>query len=648
MLDPGSISGVGDPASSVHGPWMNADSLRLAMMGVCILFSLLNWWRHWLQPDWVALAATLAGGWPVYAEAWHNLRKKKMTMELSMTIALLAALGIGEFLTALVIAFFVLFAERIEGLTMARGRHALGELIESLPRTVLVLREGREVALPAEEVTAGETVLVRPGERVAADGTVLRGNSSVNEASITGESVSVEKSQGSRVYAGTVNEDGSLEVRAERMGRDTTFGKIIGIVEQAERSKAPVERVADRLAAGLVTFAMSAALLTLALTRDVTSAISVVLVVGACGVAAGTPLAILAGIGGAARRGIVIKGGVYLEQLSRIDTVVLDKTGTLTLGTPEVTEVIAVNGASNEEVLVLAASAELHSEHPLGQAIVSHAREARLTLKPLEEFSYVPGRGLVCIVANSIGGHEEQEGAKGGGAGSPELLEMVVGSRRLLEERGVELSALSGLLARPGSGESRVFVARGGRAIGAVILTDQIRPEAKRAIGELNERGYRTVLLSGDADSTAKAVGATLNIAEAVGGLLPHEKLERVNAYIKAGRRVVMVGDGVNDAPALAAATVGIAMGQGTDVALETADVSLMQSNLSRLVEMFDISHRCRGVIQFNFWGTILVDCIGIVLAALGMLVPVEAALIHVGSELAFILNSARLFRHWR
>jgi cation transport ATPase len=321
-----------------------AEYLRLALMALVIVASLTGWWRHWMSRDWLAFAATLIGGFPIYEEAWENLRKRRMTMELSMTIALVAALCIGQFLTALVIAFFVLFAEMIEGYTVGSGRRAIQTLIDALPRRVRVRRGGEERELGTNEVVAGETIIIRPGERIPADGVVIKGHSFVDQSSITGESLPVEKVEQSKVFAGTINKDGVLEVRIEKIGRDTTFGKIIEIVEQAEKSRAPVQRIADRLAAGLVYFAFGAAAFTLIVTRNFTSTIAVIIVAGACGVAAGTPLAILAGIGSAARRGIITKGGLYLEQLSRIDTIVLDKTGTLTLGIPEVT---AVRSPSN-------------------------------------------------------------------------------------------------------------------------------------------------------------------------------------------------------------------------------------------------------------------------------------------------------------
>jgi P-type Cu+ transporter len=343
------------------------EYIRLGLLALVVVSSLIGWWREFMNYDWLAFAATITGGFPIYAEAWENLRKRRTTMELSMTIALIAALCIGQFFTALVIAFFVLFAELLEGRTVGSGRKAIEKLIDALPRRVTVRRDGQEQEVSTAEVAGGEIIIIRPGERIPADGVVIKGHSFVDQGSITGESLPVEKIEGNGLFAGTINREGVLEMKVARVGRDTTFGKIIEIVEQAEQSRAPVQRIADRLAAGLVYFALGAAVLTFVVTGNITSTIAVIIVAGACGVAAGTPLAILAGIGNAARRGIIIKGGLYLEQLSTIDTVVLDKTGTLTVGVPKVAAVTPLNGVDENAVLQTAAIAEQHSEHPLGE-----------------------------------------------------------------------------------------------------------------------------------------------------------------------------------------------------------------------------------------------------------------------------------------
>src|ERR1700751_1872267 len=326
------------------------EYIRLGVMALIVIASLIGWWRTFMDRDWLAFAGTIIGGFPIYKEAWENLLKRRMTMELSMTIALLAALAIGQFFTAIVIAFFVLFAELLEGYTVGGGRKAIEKLIDSLPRQVTARRDGQAQELAADALSPGETIVIRPGERIPVDGTVIKGASFVDQSSITGESLPVEKVEQTNVFAGSINKNGVLEVRVQRVGRDTTFGKIIQVVEQAEKSKAPVERVAGRLAAGLVYFAFGAAVLTFIVTRNLTATIAVIIVAGAGGVAAGTPLAILAGIGSAARRGIIIKGGLYLERLADIDTIVLDKTGTLTIGVPKVTGIRAAGGATEHEV----------------------------------------------------------------------------------------------------------------------------------------------------------------------------------------------------------------------------------------------------------------------------------------------------------
>src|SRR5437868_9448633 len=520
-------------AQEHHHETSSAEYVRLGLMALIIIASLTGWWRHFMSRDWLAFVATLIGGFPIFEEAWENLRKRRMTMELSMTIALLAALCIGQFLTALVIAFFVLFAELVEGYTVGGGRRAIQNLIDALPRQVRVRRDGEERELGTSDVAAGETIIVRPGERIPADGVVSKGHSFVDQSSITGESLPIEKVEQSKVFAGTINKDGVLEVTVEKIGRDTTFGKIIEIVEQAEKSRAPVERIADRLAAGLVYFAFGAAAFTLIVTRNFTSTIAVIIVAGACGVAAGTPLAILAGIGRAARRGIITKGGLYLEQLSRIDTIVLDKTGTLTLGIPEVTALRAINDATENDVLQTAAIAEQHSEHPLGEAIVRCAHERNLPLHEYSQLRYSPGKGIVCEESST---------------------RIFVGTRALFEENGVSVpaDALSEVDGGNGAGKTVVLVGRDRRILGAVTLADQLRTEAKQAVNDLKAQGYRVILLTGDSSDTARAIGRELGVDKAIGDLLPEQKVEKIRELLRTGRKVAMVGDGVNDAPALA------------------------------------------------------------------------------------------------
>ncbi|HKV77378.1 MAG TPA: cation-translocating P-type ATPase [Candidatus Sulfotelmatobacter sp.] len=580
------------------------------------------WFRIWepfARISVIGIAGTLIGGYPIFREAWKNVVERKMTMELSMTIALLSALTIGEFFTALVITGFVLAAEVLEGLTVGRGRRAIQDLLDFLPRTASVRRDGKVTDIPASEVTVGDAVIVKPGGHIPVDGVVLEGHSFVEQAAITGEPMPVEKMPGATVYAGTINQSGALEIDAQKLGRDTSFGRIVDAVERAERSRAPIQKTADRLAGYLVYFALGAAVLTFLITHNIRSTISVVIVAGACGIAAGTPLAILGAIGRAARQGSIIKGGRYLEELAAVDTVVLDKTGTLTFGTPQIHEIVSTNGFAIQKVLAVASVAESRSEHPLAKAIIERATELGIPIPEPEHFSYTPGRGVRVIYQGE---------------------EVLVGSLALLVDHGMTkgLPAINGA-----SGMSEVYVARSGQVLGAIRVADVLRPEAKRAVEEMRHMGLKTVLLSGDTQSATASVGSDLGVDESVGDLLPDQKAAWVRKLRGQNRKVAMVGDGINDAPSLVEANVGIAMGSGTDVARESADVVLIGSDLSRFVETLRIARRCRRIIMQNFTGTLLVDSIGVGMAAFGFLNPLLAAFIHVASELTFILNSTRL-----
>ena len=596
--------------------------LEAARIGLVALAAAAVWFRVWEPIPSVSLIGViglLVGGWPIFKEALENLIARRMTMELSMTIAIVAAAAIGEFFTALVIALFVLVAEVLEGMTVSRGRHAIRDLLDFLPRSVSVRRSGWLRDVDSAELRVGDAVLVNPGARVPVDGTVLSGHSFLDQSRITGESMPVEKTAGSAVYAGSINQSGAIEIRAERLGRDTSFGKIIEAVERAEKSRAPVQRLADRMAGYLVYFVLGAAALTYLLTRDMRSTISVVIVAGACGIAAGTPLAILGAIGRAARLGAIIKGGLYLEILGRVDTVVLDKTGTLTYGRPEVQQVVAAETATAEAVLDAAASAELRSEHPLGRAIVAYARAQGRSIREPERFDYTPGRGISALVDGTT---------------------ILVGNRALLIERGV---AVPRSFASQEEAASEILVARDDRLLGAIVVADSVRPEAKPAVEALARMGMRTILLTGDTKSVADAVGGRLGIAEVHADLLPEDKLARIKDLVGRGCVVAMLGDGINDAPALTEANVGVAMGSGTDVARESADIVLLGNDLARFVDTVAIARRTRRIIWQNFTGTIAVDTVGMMLAGFGFLNPLLAAFIHVASEMAFILNSARL-----
>ena len=596
------------------------DYGRVAIVAVAIALSRLYPFPAIGGFEPVGVAAALLGGYPIFRKAIRDMLARRMTMELSMSIALIAALSIREVFTANVIILFVLAAEIIEEMTMDRGHRAVEDLVGGLPDTVEILRAGGgsgEVAVvDSSKVRIGDIVLVRPGRRVPVDGLVLDGNAFVDQSAITGELNPVEVMRGSIVYAGSVSQSGALRVRTDSLGGQTVFGRMIEALRRAEETRAPVQKLADRLAGYLVYFALACALLTLLITHDARSTIAVIIVAGACGIAAGTPLAILGALGRAARIGAIVKGGPWMEKLSTIDTVVFDKTGTLTLGKPEVVDIESAPGVSPTELLRIAASAEIYSEHPLARAIVR--KGAALNLSPVREFAYHPGKGVTCLLDGKF---------------------TIAGSRAFLREMGILFTQPSPHV----EALSEVAVAQAGRLLGFIFIADIVRGDASKAVSRLRSLSLQMVLMTGDVTAIAEAMGRSFGFDQVHANLLPDDKLEELRKLRAEGRKVAMVGDGVNDAPALAGADVPIAMGSGTDIAQQFSGVLLIGDDLRKLADLIELARRCRGVILFNFAGTILVDAAGMGMAAFGLLSPILAALVHVSSELFFILNSARL-----
>jgi heavy metal translocating P-type ATPase len=614
--DAARATGAGDSVHE-HAPF---EPLAIARIVVAALGAAALWagvWEPLPRISAIGVTALTFAGWATFREAFENLLARRMTMELSMSIAIVAAAAISEFFTALVVLLFVLVAEELEHLTLQRGRRAIRDLVDFMPREARVRRDGAIVTAPVDSLRTGDRVLVSPGESIPVDGVVIDGHSYVDQSRITGESMPAEKLPGAHVFAGSINQMGAIEIGVEQVGRDTSFGRIIEAVESAEQSRAPVQKLADRLAGYLVYFAIAAAALTYLLTRDIRDTISVVIVAGACGIAAGTPLAILGGIGRAAKLGAIIKGGVHLETLGRVGVVVLDKTGTLTFGEPALRSIRPAAGEREADVLRLAAGAELHSEHPLARAVVRAAQADGIAIPEPESFRYTLGRGITATIEGRV---------------------VLVGNGKLLGEAGITVPA-----GEPDAIGSQILVAADGRFIGQIVVADNVRPQAAGAMRQLADLGIRTVLLTGDTRAVAQAVAADLGIAAFEADLLPEDKLARVRALVAGGETVAMVGDGVNDAPALSAADIGIAMGSGTDVAKESADVVLIGNDLAKLVETLRIARSTRRIIWQNFAGTLAIDALGIALAALGYLNPLIAAFIHVGSEIGFLLNSARL-----
>ena len=600
----------------------------------------------------VAVAGTAAlavGCWPLVVEAAGELRERRMSMELSMLLAIVAAAVIGEWVTALAVTVFALCAEVLEDLSMDRGRDALTDLMSFLPQTARVVTgpQGTETSeVPLDEVRPGQVIALSPGGRVPVDGVVRTGRADVDQSRITGEALPVQVGPGDRVPAGSITR-GALELEVERVGEDSSYGRIVAAVRHAQSSRAPVQRLADRLAARIVYLALAAALITFLTTRDVRATISVIIVAGACGVAAGTPLAVLAAIARAARCGAFVKDGTHLEQLSAVDTVVLDKTGTLTVGAPRVVSVtpvesVAQPGAGEAEILALAAAAEWNSEHPIGRAIRTEAAVRDLTVPVPDDVAYSPGAGVSARVDGrriTVGRREDQEGrdrarTRPASDDSNDATDAVSSTASDFESDPEAPAATS-----------VVEVRADGRLLGTIALADRLRQGAATAVRDLSDMGLEVLMLTGDSPASARHVASVLGMTEEQvrAELLPTDKEKVIDSLRRAGKCVAMVGDGVNDAPALSAADVGVAMGTGTDVAREAGDVVLVGSAPADLVETVRVARRARRIIMVNFVGTVVVDVVGMIAAGLGLLGPVAAALVHVVSESAFILNSARL-----
>ena len=660
--EPDDLSGPGGSAEAAAGERLidrieRSDILRIAVVGLAVLGA-------WVAgatgtPGWavgaVGAAALLVGCWPLVVEAVGDLRERRMSMELSMLLAIVAAAAIGEWVTALAVTVFALCAEVLEDLSMDRGRDALTDLMSFLPQTARVVTGPHtdEVSeVPLDKVRPGQVIALSPGGRVPVDGVVRTGRADVDQSRITGEALPVQVGPGDRVPAGSITR-GALELEVERVGEDSSYGRIVAAVRHAQSSRAPVQRLADRLAARIVYLALAAALITFLTTRDVRATISVIIVAGACGVAAGTPLAVLAAIARAARCGAFVKDGTHLEQLSAVDTVVLDKTGTLTVGAPRVVSVtpvesVAQPGAGEAEILALAAAAEWNSEHPIGRAIRTEAAVRDLTVPVPDDVAYSPGAGVSARVDGrriTVGRREDQEGRDR--ARTRSAADDTHDATDADGATDAVSSTASDFESDPEApaATSVVEVRADGRLLGTIALADRLRQGAATAVRDLSDMGLEVLMLTGDSPASARHVASVLGMAEEQvrAGLLPTDKEKVIDSLRRAGKCVAMVGDGVNDAPALSAADVGVAMGTGTDVAREAGDVVLVGSAPADLVETVRVARRARRIIMVNFVGTVVVDVVGMIAAGLGLLGPVAAALVHVVSESAFILNSARL-----
>ncbi|MEW6488649.1 MAG: heavy metal translocating P-type ATPase [Thermodesulfobacteriota bacterium] len=619
-------------------PWRNARVLTSAGSGVLLAAgyggNLLGLAAP--MPTALFVLSTLVGGWYFGREAIQELwQEREIGIELLMSTAALTAGVMGQWGEAAMLAFLYSISEAAEGYAGERARHAIRALMDLAPKTASVLRDGREERFPVEELRVGDLFLVRPGEAVATDGEVVEGRSSVNQAPVTGESVPVEKAPGDAVFAATLNGEGALTVRATRTAADNTLARIVRLVEEAQASKGRSQRFIERfgrryspavLAGGLLVAAVPP-LFGAAWVEWVTRATVFIVAAAPCALVISIPITLVATIGTAGRRGILIKGGVHLENLARVRVMALDKTGTLTLGEPRVTELVPLGGRSAGQVLAVAAAVEARSQHPLALAVLERAREDGIAVPVASDFRSLTGAGARA----RIGGAEHH-----------------VGSPRLFAELGVDLFEVQARIENlEETGQTVVAVGTAEEVHGLFAIADPLRPEAAGALTELKRAGIeRVVMLTGDNPRAARAIAAQVGVDEIHAELDPGGKTRKVEELDRRYGRVAMVGDGVNDAPALAAAHVGIAMGAaGTDVALETADVALMADDLSRLPYLVRFSRRTWAVLRQNLVLSALVIGALVLGAVTGSLSLPAAVLAHEVSEFIVIASGLRMLR---
>jgi Cu+-exporting ATPase len=591
------------------------------------------------------------GGWGFYKGAWSAIRTGSINMDfliaLGTTIAYLYSVAVVfapgilpvkveerdvYFEVSAVIIAFVLLGKYMEEIIKRRSSAAVRKLMDLRPAVAHVIRDGAEAEVPAESIMVGETVVVRPGERVPTDGQVIEGASSVDESMLTGESMPVEKNAGSNLIGGTLNRSGLLRFRATRVGKDTALSQIIKLVEEAQASTAQVQRLADQVTRYFVPAVVSVAVLAFVgwwlagdFPQALLSFIAVLIISCPCALGIATPAALMVGVGKGAEAGILIRGAEVLERARKLNVVVFDKTGTLTRGEPNVTDVVPLGGASETEVLRLGAAVEVGSEHPLGEAIVRAASQRGIALPAVSGFEAIAGHGI----RGTVDGHR-----------------VLLGNRRLFARESIPVDAAeAAMTCLEQEGKTAMLAGADGQAIGIIAVADTLKPEAKEAIAALRGEGIEVALLTGDNARTAQAIGRELGIDRVLAEVLPGDKAKAIKELQSQGKMVAMVGDGVNDAPALATADIGIAIGSGSDVAKETGGIILIKDDVREVVLAIRLSRATLRKIKQNLFWAFIYNTIGIPVAAFGLLNPIIAAAAMALSSLSVIGNSALLKR---
>lgn len=581
-----------------------------------------------IDPAWVTVVIS---GLPLlYLAVWriiHNPGISKISSALLISIAMFAAIAIGDLFAAGEVAFIMALGALLEDATTNRAKKGLKKLLTLAPTQGRRIRNGQEELIPAEQIQKGDLLRILPGETIPVDGTIVSGETSVDQSIMTGESLPVDKTTGEDVFCGTINRFGSIDITATKVGEDSSLQKLIRMVQDAENKQAPMQRIADRAASWLVPVALLIAILAYVFSGNIVTAVTVLVVFCPCALVLATPTAIMAAIGQATKHGVIIKSGEALEKMGKVDTIAFDKTGTLTYGRLEVSDVRPTSDAlTGEDLLTLAASAEGKSEHPLGKAIVAHAKAQSLSLLDSQDFQMDAGKGIAAQIGEK---------------------HLLCGSEKYLREHGVPLDdAASTILDQlQTEGKASILVAAEGKCIGVIGLSDILRPEAKDMVSRLDAMHAKTVLLTGDNRKTADYFAGRVGIAEVRAELLPEEKVGSIESLRKEGRKVCMIGDGVNDAPALKTADVGVAMGSmGSDIAVEAADIALMSDDISKIPYLKRLSNATVATIKLSITLSMCINAAAIVLSLLELLNPTTGALVHNAGSCFVVLIAALLY----
>ncbi|MGI6586153.1 MAG: heavy metal translocating P-type ATPase [Lutisporaceae bacterium] len=600
--------------------------LILILLAVLFQYS----WKV-LPFDFALIPLVIAGGYVIWSTAEATFKLKKITAGIMVVLALIGTTYVGEYLAGAIVSFMMIFGEFLEEVTLDKTRNAVKALIKLVPDVARKKIDGEYKEVSLKKIRVGDMLLVKPGERIAVDGVIVSGQAAINEASITGESMPVDKTVDDKVYVGTINENGVLEILAEKIGSDTTLGKIIKTVKLAQENKGDVQKAADKFAKYFTPIILLICAVVWFMTHELMRVMTILVIACPCALVLATPTAVVASVGNAAKRGVLIKGGIALEKAAKITTLCMDKTGTLTEGKPKVVNVKCFNGYSEKDLILTAAIAEKNSQHPLAKAILEYALSKGIKDIPdAEDFNMMFGRGIKVKYENKS---------------------VEVSNSKVLQDESLKINkdAADYLKEQESYGRTSLLVIKDGVVIGGLAIADTVRENMKTALELIREAGIkRIIMLTGDNEATARTIAEQVGITEFHANLLPDDKLNIIKDLKSQGESVAMIGDGVNDAPALTLSDIGIAMGAiGTDVAIESSDIALMADDMMMVSETFGLSKRTYGIIKQNIWlFAVIVNVAGVLLSSAGFLSPIAGAIVHNISSVFVVLNSARMLSY--